>query len=47
MGQNLDLILLFITIELGLELFFLQVELKGRPSTIMFGLVQVQRMVWQ
>ena len=31
MGQNLDLILLFITIELGLELFFLQVELKGRP----------------
>ena len=25
----LDLILLFITIELGLELFFLQVELKG------------------
>ena len=39
MGQNLDLILLFITIELGLELLFLQVELKGR--------VQVQRMVWQ
>ena len=25
---------LFITIELGLELFFLQVELKGRPSCL-------------